>query len=192
MIGRALLLLSFASGYATEVFLEAKPAYLYPIGRKFRHIYSGGGIYGVEFSVQMHKRLYLWSGAGCFHKTGRSIKMHTPTEIFFVPIPLGFKYVWRCKSGDFYIGLAAETAYVHTTDRSRYVHRSTKMWAYGGLARIGYMFNLNKGVFFSLFADGSALYAKHHQSNHPRVVSKRMDLSFASGGISLGIRFGGK
>jgi outer membrane protein len=177
--------------FSTEVLLETKAGYLYPTATKFRKIFSpGGGIYGLELSIQAYKNLYLWSSGSYFYKEGHTAGSHIRTEITLVPIPLGLKYLCKCAHGDFYLGAAGLTAYVRMRDHSPFVHQKTTTWGYGGQARIGYILNLKKGAFFSVFADYSWLYARAHHSSHPRVTSKNMNLSNVTGGISLGVRLG--
>ena len=53
-------------------FLEARAAYFYPTGHKFREVYSGAGVYGLEFDCRVVKYLYGWVGADYLGKSGKT------------------------------------------------------------------------------------------------------------------------
>jgi hypothetical protein len=117
------MLTSVTSLSANDNFIEAKAAYLYPISERYREIYgSGGGIYGLEYTTQLYKRLYGWASADYFHKDGKSTHGEG-TESTLVPLAFGLKAVIPYKRTDFYVGLGPTFTYIHFTDDSRFVIR---------------------------------------------------------------------
>jgi len=86
-----------AAIFPTDVLVAGKAAYFYPTSSRFKDIYSGGGIYGAEMSVQAWKELYPWISADYFPQNGRSIIQGggkgNRTIVKFVPLALGLKYL---------------------------------------------------------------------------------------------------
>jgi hypothetical protein len=176
--------------FCTELLTEAKVGYLYPTTTRFRKVYGGGGLYGAELSLQLWRGLYLWAEANYFYKKTSSLGSHSKTEITLVPIPIGLKYLWKCSSGDFYLGAGGVAAYIDIRDHSPFVNPKTKTWGYGGIVRLGYIYNFKKIFFFSFFADSSWIYAHPHRQGHHAISSNKINVSNASAGVSFGFRLG--
>ncbi len=183
-------LFSTANLLGTDVLLEAQAAYYHPTNHEFREIYSGSGIYGLELSVQSWRGLYPWVSGSVFSKTGHSIGLENRTNITFVPIGIGLKYLWKVHFVDLYLGAGVLPTYLHIHDHSAYVVKKRSKWGCGGIAKVGAIFNLPKSFFIDVFTDYSYIKISNHDSRHGTVHPHSANLSGFSFGGGVGYRFG--
>ncbi|HSX12374.1 MAG TPA: hypothetical protein VLF61_02675, partial [Rhabdochlamydiaceae bacterium] len=92
---------------ATEVLTELKAGYFHPESTLFRRVYGSSGIYGAEVSVQTWCNFYTWVSGDFFIKSGHSIGLKDHTNIYFIPVGVGFKYFYPWECWDFYLGIGA-------------------------------------------------------------------------------------
>ncbi len=156
-----IVLASFSSLRATEVLTEVKAAYFRPTNSLFREVYSGGGLYSVEASVQTCcKQLYPWASLGYFHTSGHCIGEEQPTNITIVPIGLGLKYLFSIDwSGPRpYLGAGMLVSYMQIHNKCSFVTQKESKWNIGGIIKAGFLSCITQCVFFDLFVDYSALF----------------------------------
>lgn len=177
---------------AVDMFAEAKAAYFLPIDSKFRKIYSDRSIYGAEYSCQAWQGLYGWASGSYYSSWGTSIGLKHRTHIYFIPVALGLKYLYRFKRVDLYVGAGAMGTYLHIKDYSRFVIPTSCKWGFGGIAKAGLIVNLPKAFFIDFFSDYSYMKVDFHNTDHGKVQRHSADLSGWSIGGSIGYRFGGK
>jgi len=158
-------LVSFSSLHAAEVLTEIRAAYFHPTDSRFQDIYSGGGQYSIETSVQTGcKQLYPWAGVGYFHKSGCSI-LEIPgitsegdsTHITIVPIGLGLKYLFPidCICPRPYLGAGVLFSYVHIHNDCSFITQAQSDWGIGGIIKAGFFSDITHCVFLDLFVDYS-------------------------------------
>jgi hypothetical protein len=179
---------------AIDTFAEVKAAYFRPSDDKFRRIYNEGAIYGGEVSCQAWKNLYGWASANYFHKSGTSIGRAggNTTNITFVPLGLGLKYLFPIRFVDVYAGGGILSTYLHMDDHSHHVIKSNSKWGVGGIVKAGAIFNVDKHFFIDLFSDYSFMKVDFHNTHGGKVVRHDADLSGWSIGLGIGYRFGKK
>jgi len=193
-----LLLLSCAAPLvARDILLEFKGAYFKPTGKRFKHIYKGGALYGPELTVQLSECSDRWYGflsVDYYSKKGHSIGLGTPTKVSLLPIGIGIKYFipscW-CDNTDFYLGLGFQPVRVHTHDFSPFVIPKITKWAFGGIAKGGAYIDIACNVFLDLFIAYSFARASNHttMSSTGPIVPLRSSVSGAIFGAGLGYRF---
>lgn len=188
-----LFILNIFQCEATEVLLEAKGGYFFPSDHRFKKIYSGGGIYGGEISVQIaHSPLYAWISGDYFSKNGRSIGEKNSTTIQLIPLAVGLKYLYPISILDLYLGAGLQPTYFRTIDRSPYVSRTVSKWGLGGMFKGGILFNIKKGFFVDVFSGYSLLNIHYHSGSDASVIRNSAHLSGWIIGAGLGYRFGKK
>lgn len=175
---------------ARDVLVEGKAAYFAPTDNKFRKIYSGGGIYGGEITVNLYDNLSGWLSADYFIKDGSSIGEHDSTRITLIPIGIGLKYFIPINCADLYIGAGALGISVDMKDRSPFVIHHISKWGLGGIAKAGALFYIAEELFADLFTSYTYSELGFHQTDHGRVTRRHANLSGWSFGIGIGYRFG--
>lgn len=176
--------------FGIDCLLEAEAAYYYPTSDDFREIYSGSGIYGLELSVQSWRNLYPWISGNIFVQSSHSIGLKNNTEIFFIPIGVGLKYLYNVKFGNLYLGAGALPTYLHIHDHSHFVTRTISKWGCGGIIKSGIIINLPKSFFLNIFTNYSYIKIPYHNTWHDLVYTNSANLSGLSFGGALGYRFG--
>lgn len=174
---------------SNQFLLEAKAAYFRPTAHLFREIYGEGGIYGLEFSIQSWKNLYTWTSVSCFAKSGSSIGEHNKTNLIYVPICLGIKYLFPVKNWYFFLGAGAIAGYLHIHDHSPFVIQKVVKWGAGGIVKANALYNVSNHFFLDFFTDYSFLKIDFHKTNHGTVIRHHADLSGWSISAGLGVRF---
>jgi hypothetical protein len=191
------LLLAVTGSSARDILVEFKGAYFKPTGKRFKHIYKGGALYGPELTVQLSECSDHWYGflsVDYYSKKGYSIGLHNPTKVSLLPIGIGIKYfVPSCwwNNTDFYVGLGFQPIRVHTHDFSPFVIPKITKWAFGGIAKAGAYINFSCNFFLDLFIDYSFARASSKQAlalTGP-VVPLRSSVSGVIFGAGLGYRF---
>lgn len=186
----SLFALSSSQLPAVETLLELKAAYFHPESTLFRKIYGSAGIYGAEVSVQTWCNLYAWVSGDFFIKSGHSIGLHDPTNIWFIPIGVGLKYFLPLNCWDFYFGAGFTGTYVHFHDHSPFVVQRSHNWAWGGIAKIGVMRTFWQRWFVDLFTSYSYAHAGFHEKHHLVIYRHEANLGGWAIGGGIGYRFG--
>jgi len=177
--------------FPADVLVEGKAAYFHPTNSRLKEIYSGGGIYGAELSVQAWKELYPWISADYFSQSGRSVidgggssMRGNKTEIHFVPIAAGLKYLKQVSSNfDVYFSAGATATYLHIKNHLRTRTQVQTNWGPGFTCKIGTLAYIYKGLFLDFAIDYR--YAKVSFSK-PCCAANLSGFSFGGG---LGYRF---
>ena len=134
--------------------MEVQGAYYHSSDANFYNIYSGGGIYGLEISVQSWRGLYTWASGNVFTKSGHSVGYNTPTHVTFIPIGVGLKYLWKIHPEiDGYVGAGVLPTYLWIHDHSPYLAPKTIKWGCGGIVKAGVLIDLPKSFFIDLCTD---------------------------------------
>lgn len=183
-------LLTFVSCLqAEDVFVEAKAAYYRPTESRFRKVYGGSGIYGIEASFQAWRDLYAWTSTSCFYRSGTSIGKHNGTNITFIPLGIGLKYLFPIHFTDVYLGVGGLGTYAHIKNHSRFVSSSQSKWAPGAIIKVGALLNVHPNFFIDLFSDYSFIKMRFSKGSKT-VVQHESNLGGWSIGLGLGFRFG--
>lgn len=170
-------------------FLEARAAYFYPTGHKFREVYSGAGVYGLEFDCRVVKYLYGWVGADYLGKSGKTSAGNS-TKITIVPFSTGLKWLYTAHSVvQPYLGVGIETMYLRVkTDSASLIH-SKASWGVGGRFKAGMLIRYVDYMFVDLFADYSLRSISLEGSSSRCLTVNRPDISGFSFGGGLGYFF---
>lgn len=185
--------------------IEARAGYYYPTNERFREIYSGGGIYGVEYRRQMWQRLFLWTEVDYFYQTGKTdidvetssgsstcaLKKIKPnhTQITLVPCSLGLKYFFNKGPGQFYLGAGGLATFLHTHVNSKHLVKESSKWGFGGAFKGGFLYHVGKAFLIDLFTDYYLVEAHPHRTRHRKVITRSADLSGFTFGGALGCAF---
>lgn len=184
------LILQASSLCSFEWLTEAKASYFHPTGSTFKDIYSGSGLYGLEMSFSTVDRLYVWTSASAFYKSGKT-DFGTHTSVVFVPLGLGLKYFLTPDPVKLYIGAGGIIEYVRTHDKSDFVPEHTSKWGGGGIAKFGLLWNCTRSIFLDFFVDYSIVQVNNSYSQGGTLIPQNADMSGVSGGAGIGYRFGG-
>jgi hypothetical protein len=186
--------------------LEARAAYFYPTNSQFRKVYSENrGIYGLEFDLQVWKRLFAWASIDYFSSKGKTDidKGHTynptvsctfdidrdRTHITIVPLGLGLKYFFNKGPAQFYLGAGVLIPYLHTHVHSKYLVRNRSQWGVGGAFKSGVLFHLPASFLIDIFTDYFLMDMHLHRTHHKEVITHRAHLSGFSFGAGVGYAF---
>lgn len=174
---------------AVETLIEAKASYFGATDSQFRKLYGNGtGLYGVEASFRAWKNLFPWISLDFAHKNGHSLGYFSETNIFFMPVGMGLKYMFPVKMIDFYTGIGGLLTFVQSHDHSHYVKQKKNSFGGGAICKFGAIFNCKKNLFLDFFGSYSWQFipAIHHQG----VVPLWGNLSGWGAGLAIGYRFG--
>ena len=176
--------------YGKEIRAELQGGYYRPTDSDFFQIYSGGGIYGVEFSVKAWRSLYPWVSGSVFTKSGHSIGYDSCTHATFVPIGIGLKYAWELKSYlNVYVGAGALPTYLWVHDHSPYVVQKTVGWGCGGIVKAGIWVDLPDCFFLDLFSDYFSVEVPSGNNQNNTVTTQSAHLKGWTLGFGIGRRF---
>ena len=175
-----------------DILLEAKAAYFYATGDRFKNIYGrGAGLYGAEVTFGLcDSNWYGFLSADFLHKKGHSIGLNTPTSIRLVPVGIGLKYFMpTCNDcADFYVGLGFQPVHVRVQNNSQFAPNQKK-WALGGIVKVGVYMYASCNWFVDLFIDYSFAHVAARKVQMPPVVPLSASISGAIFGLGLGYRF---
>lgn len=185
----ATTVLSFSHLQATEILTELKAAYFHPESTKFRRVYGSSGIYGAEVSVQTWCNWYTWISGDFFIKSGHSLGLKDKTNIYFIPIGLGLKYMYQYCDWDFYGAGGVLGTYVHFHDHSPFVVQRSDNWGWGAIGKIGAIWNYCD-FFLDLFTSYSWTHVGFHEHHHLVIYRHEANLGGWAIGLGIGYRFG--
>jgi len=175
-----------------DYILEFKGAYFVPTNSTFRKAYSGGALYGPEFTMQLKKdtNWYLFTSIDYFQQKGRFLEIADSTKLRLLSLALGVKYIKNISNRtNFYLGLGFEPAYIRTKSKRRCVVAKKSQWGFGGVGKMGAYINLSDHLLCDLFFDYRFIKTrKKNFYGHTRTPD-RANLSGAIFGIGLGYLF---
>lgn len=191
------LILPLGALFGAEALVEAKAGYFYPTDHKFRKIYSGGGVYGMEVSYEALCNVYAWGSVNYFSQDGRSYQEGPDTvdidtnrtSIEIVPLGFGLKYLYNSCYGDFYVAAGPLATHMHIKDHSPFVIQRINKWGWGGTVKLGANFDLCDNLYLNVFSDYSYMKMDFHYTDNQRVVRTEADISGISVGAGLGYKF---
>lgn len=171
--------------------LEGRISYFDFFSNQVREMYPGGGInYGLTTSVPIWRELNFWGAVDYFTKGGTMIGINHSTRITFVPITVGFKYLYSVVRWlGIYGGAGFKYYFASAINRSPALNRTIFRTGPGAAIETGAIFCINKHFTTDLFANFS--YAKISGPSHTptNVISTSMQLSGWNVGAGLGYKF---
>ena len=183
-----------SGGILDDYLLELKAAYFLPTGDRFKNVYGGSGIYGLEFTFQAKDFLYVWTSADFYlksgHAYGSACTSPSSTDIWFLPFAAGIKLFCPINIVDLWLGGGILGTYVNVKDHNPNVISSISKWGVGGIVKAGAIINCTKYFFLDLFTDYSFMQIPFHDTRKGTVIPHKADLSGWSFGGSIGFRFG--
>jgi hypothetical protein len=134
---------------------QIRVGYFYPTSHLMRKIYRDGGVeYEAEGSVRLCDRFSFWTNISTFRRDGHSLGLHDRTTVHLYPFSLGLKYTLpiTCQLSA-YAGIGPSYSWMKIHDRSSFVRRHTRKYAWGGVAKAGLLYYFCDCYFLDLFAD---------------------------------------
>ena len=188
---------------ALDVSVEGKAGYFWPTNKVFRRIYDNGGIYGGEIDVSLDCYCLpcfdLWVSVDSFSKRGHSIgcpELDVPrvrTKIDLIPIGFGLRYLYPiCDDFIAYVGLGGQYTRLRFKDVSPFLIRNVNKWDFGGIVKLGMLYDFCDGFFVDVFGQYSFLkmdFRKRENSDGDLVYRHHADLSGWTVGAGIGYRF---
>jgi hypothetical protein len=189
---------------AHDIWVEGKGAYFLPTqSSAFKHIYHGGGIFGVEATAKWYKpdhwiyrpcnwimeNMYGFASVDVFSKKGKTVTFETRTRATIVNLALGLKYVVPFCYGNAYVGLGVLPMYLQTVDDSPYVIHRRSNWGCGGIAKAGVIFDESEDFFVDIFCNYSFGKVNFKQGSDALTVSRNADVSGCWFGAGIGHKF---
>lgn len=153
----------------------------FPASHRFRDIYGTvAPTYEIEASRKLNSFIDGWVNFDWFFKHGEA-GCHTPTKITVANGSFGIKFPFKISTHvKFYVGLGPTFAGVWLHNKSHCNHEHVSKFSFGGIAKSGFIFSINKHVFFDLFAD--YFYQPVHFKNH-------VNLGGLRAGLGLGYQY---
>lgn len=175
---------------ARDILVEFKTAYFSSSESRVKKIYGTGAVmYGPEVSFKLcgDRNWYGFAAVNYLSKNGRSIGFCNKTSMQLVPISLGLKYFIPVCWGDWYAGLGFQALNLTTKNCSQFVNKCTSKWGFGGVAKVGALFNLSCDWFLDFFIDYN--FIKIGREACCKTVPLKVNLDGALFGAGLGYRF---
>lgn len=172
-----------------EILVEIKGSGFFPTSHLFKKIYHNSGMIGGELTVNLYDNFYGWASIDWLSKSGHSLIGNTKTKVNYLPIAFGLKYLRPFCYGDWYVGLGALAGRIHTHDLSPAVAPTYTQWGWGGIAKVGCIFDLPSCFFLDLFFNYSFVKAASHNTNGGTVIPHTVKVNGALLGIGIGYRF---
>ena len=172
-----------------ETLIEIKGSGFFPTSHLFKKIYHSAGMIGGEVTMSFCNDVSGWVSVDWLSKSGHSLVGDTKTKVNYLPIAFGLKYIKPFCYGDWYVGLGALTARVHTHDFSSTVAPYFTKWGWGGIVKFGALFDIGRCAFVDLFVNYSFMRASSHNTAGGTVVPHTVKVDGVIAGIGLGFRF---
>ena len=172
-----------------EVLVEIKGSGFFPTSHLFKKIYHSTGAVGAELTVNFSNCLYGFFSVDYLSKRGHSLIGHTETKVNFLPLGFGLKYINPFCYGDWYVGLGALAARVHTHDFSPNVAPRYNRWGWGGIAKGGCLFDITECLFLDVFVNYAFVRASSHNTNGGTVIPHTVKVNGVFVGAGIGYRF---
>ena len=176
-------------GAASDLLLEARASYFYPLDERFRESCPGGGMYGLEFDYPIYRPLFGWAEVDYFYQNGHTQGDHDSTHLDMMKYSLGLKYIYRAHRFQPYVGFGPLATWVHTHVDSSFLIRSESRWGMGFLAKGGLFILIAKSCFIDLFTDYSWQKINFKRKNGKKVLIHNADVSGLSFGGAIGYEF---
>ena len=186
---KLIFLLICSSAAAKDLYLEARGAYFYPTGDRFRESYSGSGIYGLEFDFQIYKRYLGWLETDFYTEKGYTKGDRDHMKIDIIRYSFGFKYLYDKYFIQPYIGIGPAVVWLHSHVDSPYLIRCLSQTGVGPLAKVGAFIKLPKSIFIDIYADYLWKTMDLSRSKHTEIVFHHADISGFSFGTGIGYQF---
>lgn len=181
--------LAFLSMNARDILLEIKGAGFFPTSHIYKKIYHSSGIFGAEATVNMFQNLYAWASIDGLGKKGLSIIGLTPTQVTYIPLCFGLKYIHSFEYAGWYVGLGLLLAHIHTHDYSPFVVPLYSKWGVGGIGKLGCIIDIRPQTFIDLFFNYSFVKAGSHNTDNGMVYPHAAKIRGCMVGVGLGYRF---
>lgn len=174
------------SFFSNPTFIEAKAALFFPLGKRFKDIYSKVEFeWGGEVSYEVCDCLQAWLSVNYLSDKGRSTQLKYRTTMELLPIGLGLKYLFPCECINYYVGGGFQYTYMHNHDHSPYAIHHINKWDWGLLAKGGALIPVCDRVFVDLFTEYSYLMMSFRKTKHGAVYRHRPNLSSISVGLGI-------
>lgn len=173
-----------------EVFLEAKAGYFIPIADRYKKVFSGSGIYGLEADVQIYRPLYFYLGADYYTESGHTRgSTDFPCSIEMIRPFAGFKFIFQTRhTVRPYLGVAFQEAYVKNKTKAPTLIREENHWQEGALGQVGIVCVWNHFV-LDIFGNYSWLVVHMKGSKTKPVIVHHQNISGFTVGGGLGYQF---
>ncbi len=173
--------------------IEAQAAAFFPLGSTMRRVYGTAlPLFTLEGNWRFHKSWDIWLDVSYVFGNGHSIgNNHNSTHLSFIPLSAGIKYLYQVgKSIDLYVGVGPCYSFLHTLDRSAYVHRHTSASNFGAIVKTGTVYYFANRWFIDGFFNYMYQRIFFHQSeSEPVVYRDSANLSSLQLGAGIGIKF---
>ncbi|KIC72063.1 outer membrane beta-barrel protein [Candidatus Protochlamydia amoebophila] len=178
-----LILLSLTNVAASlEIKAEAKSQLFFPASKRFRRIYGNcmGGYEG-QVTVFFPKYFQGWINVDGMSKKGHSFYLHDFTRISIVNMSFGMQYTYILpRNLSFYVGLGPSFGIVKLENRFFGIHTNKIYFAFGGVFKTGFYYDINARFFLNMFFD--YLY-------QPNCFKTQVNLGGNKLGLGIGYKF---
>ncbi|MBX7067661.1 MAG: hypothetical protein K1X28_10575 [Parachlamydiales bacterium] len=183
------LLFACTALFSNECFLEAKAGYFLPTGSRFKKVFSGSGIYGLEFDIHVKKAVYSWMGVDYFYQSGNATN-GSSGNIQMARLNAGLMLVSPYfEKIQPYLGAGPQLTYIHTHTSAPTLIHNQGNWGAGGLFRTGVYIKPFCHFLIDIFANYSQQTISMHQTKRKPVTLHKADVSGFSFGAGLAYRF---
>jgi hypothetical protein len=191
MIAAAMYSLTTLAFYDRDVLVEIKGSGFFPTSHLFKKIYHTSGMVGAEATVNLYDCIYGWASIDWLSKSGHSLIADTKTKVNYLPIAFGLKYFipFPFCYGDWYVGIGALAARIHTHDFSPFVAPYYTKWGWGVIAKAGVLFDISCSFFIDFFLNYSSVNARSTNTFGGLVVPHKAKVHGWILGAGLGYRF---
>ena len=173
-----------------DMFLEARAGYFFPIASRYRKVFSGSGIYGVEGNIEIGDMLYASLGGDYYRENSHTTG--TPRSSCWVEFIRSFTGLKVIGFPDYpvrpYFTGAFQVAYVKNVNHSPLLIPKETHWRPGALFELGVLYKWDH-IVFDLFANYSWLTVSMTGSKTQRIIVRTQDISGFTLGGGVGYQF---
>lgn len=174
---------------AREIFVEIKGSGFFPTSHLFKKIYHSAGMIGAELTVEGDCNFYGWFSVDYLRKSGLSLNGLSKTKVTYLPLGFGLKYLHPFCYGNLYAGLGAIAARIHTHDFSPNVAPYYNKWGWGGILKLGVLYDLSCSVLVDVFVNYAFSRASSNNTFNNLVIPHTVKVNGVIFGVGLGYRF---